>query len=294
MPTAAVRSGSSAALSRMFQPAWRIAASATQPRAIGSTPRCYRPGRWRRSRSRRRPAPPGRPPGRGVSARCRASRSPSPPSSSPPTRDHDAGRHPDPVPAADHRLAEVRRQRELVDPVRPLERRRQEVDDEGQDHDRRDDLGGERGADDAADRQPDPGQRERVQAEHDGARHRRHDVEPGQRRADPDPAARSPRSSGRSRRRRRGRSRAPSGRGDIGVDSSVSSRPPVSSVAQPLTSVAAANPTRINPNVMNASWRNAPAPLRSRFGNRSAVDRLRVGRQVRNGVGRATATPPRR
>ena len=37
MPTAAVRSGSSAALSRMFQPAWRIAASATQPSAIGST-----------------------------------------------------------------------------------------------------------------------------------------------------------------------------------------------------------------------------------------------------------------
>ena len=44
-------------------------------------------------------------------------------------------------------------------------------------------------ADDAADREADPGQCERVQAEHDGARHGRHDVEPGQRRADPDPSA---------------------------------------------------------------------------------------------------------
>ena len=39
---------------------------------------------------------------------------------------------------------EVRRQRELVDPVRPLERRGEQVDDERHDDDRRDDLGGER------------------------------------------------------------------------------------------------------------------------------------------------------
>ncbi len=53
---------------------------------------------------------------------------------------------------------------------------------------------------------------------------------------------------------------------DSGVESSVSRRPPVSSEAQPLTSVATANPTRIRPNVTNASCRNAPAPLRSMFG----------------------------
>ncbi len=53
---------------------------------------------------------------------------------------------------------------------------------------------------------------------------------------------------------------------DIGVESSVSSRPPASSDAQPFTSVATANPTRMIPNVMNASWRNAPAPLRSMLG----------------------------
>jgi hypothetical protein len=53
---------------------------------------------------------------------------------------------------------------------------------------------------------------------------------------------------------------------DIGVVRSISSRPPVSSEAQPFTSVEAAKPARMNPNVMNASCRNAPAPVRSMFG----------------------------
>ena len=55
---------------------------------------------------------------------------------------------------------------------------------------------------------------------------------------------------------------------DIGVDRSISSRPSVSSEAQPSTRVAVAKPARMSPNVMNASWRNAPAPdSRSICGN---------------------------
>ena len=158
MPTAAVRSGSSAALSRMFQPAWRTAASATQPSAIGSTPRCYRPGRRRGAARGARRRGPG-----GASARCRASRSPSRPAAA--RRPRSATQAPIPTQSQLPTIGWPRcdGQRELVDPVRQLERRREQVDDERQDHDRRDDLGGERGADDAADREADPGQRERVQ-----------------------------------------------------------------------------------------------------------------------------------
>ena len=68
---------------------------------------------------------------------------------------------------------------------------------------------------------------------------------------------------------------------DIGVDRSISSRPSVSSEAQPPTSVAAAKPARISPNVMNASWRKRPgADSRSTLGNDRLEDRERVGREL--------------
>ena len=47
---------------------------------------------------------------------------------------------------------------------------------------------------------------------------------------------------------------------------SISSRPDVSSEAQPATSVAAANPTMMNPSSMKTIWRKPPALVMSTFG----------------------------
>ena len=135
MPTVAVRSGSPAVLSRMFHAACRTAAMAMKTRAAG-------PRRESRSRRRRgRPAP----------ARCRRAQRwtsrraiPHAPSSRPPTASTATQRHARPVPQPDHRLAEVGGQRELVDPVRQLERGHDEVDEEREDHEQRDDLARER------------------------------------------------------------------------------------------------------------------------------------------------------
>src|SRR5262249_40829467 len=56
------------------------------------------------------------------------------------------------------------------------------------------------------------------------------------------------------------------GRRPSGVASSISSRPPVSSVAQPPTSIAAAKPTTMKPSWPNASRRKPPAVVRSKLG----------------------------
>ena len=67
----------------------------------------------------------------------------------------EAGDDADQVPSADHRLAQVRREGELVDPVGQLERRRDEVDEVGRHHDERGDLGRQRRPPQAADRDAD-------------------------------------------------------------------------------------------------------------------------------------------
>ena len=56
-------------------------------------------------------------------------------------RDGNAGRNPGRIPDADHRLAEVRRERELVDPIGQLERRHEQIDDVSHDHEDGRDLG---------------------------------------------------------------------------------------------------------------------------------------------------------
>ena len=62
-------------------------------------------------------------------------------------------------------------------------------------------------------------------------------------------------------------------RRDSGVDSTISSRPDVSSDAQPATSVTAARPPSTMPNSMKSSCRKPPTVAKSMPGN----DRVRAG-----------------
>ena len=128
-PAVAVRSGSPAVLSRMFHAAWRTAAMAIEDERGGvhaaSLGRARGGPDWHGAGdARRRAADAG-----AVSAGRRAGSTPQVPSRSPPTAIAAAAPS-RPVPQADHRVAEVGGQRELLDPVGQLERRHDGVDDE--------------------------------------------------------------------------------------------------------------------------------------------------------------------
>jgi hypothetical protein len=114
----------------------------------------------------------------------------------------------------------VRRQRELVEHVREVERGDEEVEQEREDHDDRDDLAGEAGPEHASPRQPDAGEREGIEPEDDrpgdGGRHvaagdrgpeadahHHHQREDADRGVDPEPAVDRP-ASPRHRRREQG------------------------------------------------------------------------------------------
>ena len=123
---------------------------------------------------------------RGLSDRCRASASRCPTGASPPTaRTRQAA-----IPAGSQ-IPTIGWPRCAVraswwTQSGSVEGRRDEVDDEGQDHDGGDRLAGDRGPEQAADREADPGQAEGVEAEDRGAEHGRRDVATADRGTDRD------------------------------------------------------------------------------------------------------------
>ena len=104
----------------------------------------------------------------------------------PPMASTTRGDDPAGVPHADHRLAEMRRQRQLADEVRQAEERAEELHEPGQDDDEHDRGRGEARPEDATDRQADAGQRRRVQAEDQRTDERGRHVAVRGRHAEPD------------------------------------------------------------------------------------------------------------
>lgn len=98
---------------------------------------------------------------------------------------HNTSHDPHGIPLSDHRLAQVRSQGDLVEPVRQAQSGRQQVDEVGRHDDEGHDLRSD-GGPPSPDGEPDPNQRCCVQAKDDRASHGGQSIAPGRGRAEVD------------------------------------------------------------------------------------------------------------